>query len=532
MSHDDLRPEPDEIDDPVFEEALRARRRRLLLGLGAVAAVTTLVLAVPWGESVDASGRVAPRRWAQVRSEAPGVVREVRRRSGDVVQAGEVIAVLDADSQRDALEGTRLALTRERQKLADLELRLRENQILREGADAAVHEAERRSFAGTGIEDSRFSALDPAAAAVLEGVRAFTVDARGLLAVDRRTRAATPERGEETRRAAEAAMARYVDRAEAAALHVGDVAGEEAGRQLRDGLESVRFGFSLAERSMQEILLKRELVTQELLAPVALRELISQLERETMDLSQSFRALASAARGLAGSPAERRERVRAAEESRQLLANEGERLEAERRAVESGIAQAELAVRAAERNQDKTAIRAPIGGTLSGPGLAEFDGVAANGSVGVVEDAGRLVLKVQVPEAAWPRVAEGQAVTADARGTTLRGVVAWKVPIAGQEVRDQDWNVLVDVAGDAAGVEPGTKATATVAVGRRSLLRRLLGSGGSEPEAEPRVAFVDDPTEQRAPGVPRELAVTGSATEAATVSADDAPGIAEHAGGS
>jgi hypothetical protein len=42
-------------------------------------------------------------------------------------------------------------------------------------------------------------------------------------------------------------------------------------------------------------------------------------------------------------------------------------------------------VRAAERHQGKTAIRAPIGGTLSEAELAEFDGVGANASVGVVE---------------------------------------------------------------------------------------------------------------------------------------------------
>jgi multidrug resistance efflux pump len=531
MSHEDYRPELDEMDDPVFEEALRARRRRLLLVLGVVVAAASTVVALPWGESVDASGRVAPHRWARVRSQIPGVVHEVRRRSGDVVQEGEIIAVLDSDAQRDALEGTRLSLTRERQKLADLELRLQENRILREGADAAVHEAERQALAGTRVDDSRLAALDPAASAVLEGVRGFTIEARGLLAMDRRTREATPSRGDALRRAAEAAMSGYVDRAEAAAGQVGEVAGADAGRELRDGLESVRFSFSLAEGSMQEILLKRELVTQDLLAPVALRELVNQLERETMDLARSFRALASAARGLAGSPAERRERVRAAKESRQLLANEGERLEAERRAVESGIAQAELAVRAAERQQDKTAIRAPISGTLSGGGLAEFDGVGANAPVGVVEDAGHLVLKVEVPEAEWRRVEEGQQVTAAVRGRTLRGEVAWKVPLAGQQVRDQDWNVLIDLEGDADGVEPGAKATATVAVGRRSLLRRLLG-GGAGSVFEPRVAFVDDPTELRAPGTPRELAATESAPVAATVSAEDPAGGAKKADGS
>jgi multidrug resistance efflux pump len=528
MSQTEYRPEPEEIEDPELEQELRARTRRRWIALGAGLGAAAAVLAVPWGESVDASGRVAPERWARVRSEAPGVVREVRRRSGDLVQEGDVIAVLDSDEQRDALEAARLALARERQKLADLELRLRENRILREGADAAVREAERRALAGARIEGSRLAALEPAAASVLEGVRGFATEARGDLAMDRVTRTAAPFHGEELQRAVQAAMARYVERAEGVAEHVGEAAGEEARSELRFGLESVRFSFALAERSMQEILLKRELVTSDFIAPVALRELIHQLEREAMDLAQGFRTLASSARGLTGSPAERHELVRSAEESRRLLANEAERLEAERTSFESGIAQAELAVRAAERHQGKTAIRAPIGGTLSGAGLAEFDGVGANAAVGVVEDADRLVLKLLVTEADWPRVAEGQAVTADVRGRTLRGTVAWKVPLAGQEVRDQEWNVLVQIEGEPAGTLPGAKAEAALGIGRRSLLQRLLDRGAGEAAPEPRVAFVDDPTEQRAPGALRELA----AAEPAIEPADDAPDLAETAGGS
>ena len=138
-----------------------------------------------------------------------------------------------------------------------------------------------------------------------------------------------------------------------------------------------------------------------------------------------------------------------------------------------------------------------------------------------------------MPEADWHRVAEGQEVTADVRGRTLRGVVAWKVPLAGQEVRDQDWNVLVDARRRRRRrSSPARRSTAAVAVGRRSLLRQLLDRDGTEPASEPRVAFVDDPTEQRAPGTLRELAVTESATEAATVSADDTASSAERAGGS
>lgn len=531
MSEMDYRPDLDESEDPEFLEALRVRtRRRVAIGcalLGLVAALLT----VPWSESVDVSGRVAPARWARVRSEVSGVVREVRRRSGDPVQEGDVIAVLDSDEQRDALEGARLALTRERQKLADLELRLRENRILREGADAAVHEAERRALAAERIDDARLAALEPVALSMLEGLRGFTIKARGQLAIE--AHAATPLRGEQFLHAFETAMAGYVERAEDVAKHVSNVAGQDAGRELRARLENVRFSFALAESSMHEIVLKHDLVMQGLLAPVELRELVDQLERECRDLAQSFDGLASAARGWKGSPAERREWVRSADERRQLLANETERVEAERETVESGIAQAELAVRAAERHEGKTAIHAPISGTLSETTFAELDSVGANASVGVVEDTDQLVLKVRVLETDWPRVAEGQAVNADVSGRKLRGTIAWKVPRAGQEVRDQQWNVLVRVDGDVAGVQPGAKVEAAVAIGRRSLLRRLIDRRGPEvASASGGVAFANDPTERRSSGAAGELAATDSAlrADAALRSAARAAGLVEAAG--
>jgi multidrug resistance efflux pump len=520
MSDLDYRPEPEEMDDAEFEAALRARTRRRVIGATAVLGAIVAGLVAPWSQSVGVSGRAAPARWARVRSEVPGVVREVRRRSGDPVQEGDVIAVLDSDEQRDALEGARLALARERQKLADLELRVRENRILREGAEAAVLEAQRRAAAGESLEDARLAALEPASASVLEGVRGFTIKARGQLAID--ARSATPLRGEPIMHAVDAAMADYVARAEAVAEHVSSEAGDDAARELRSRLDNVRFNFALADSSMREIVLKHEVVVRGLLAPVELRELVDQLERETRDLSQGFSGLASVARGLTGSPAERREWVRAAEEKRQLLANESERVETERETVESGISQAELVVRAAERNEGKTAIHAPISGTLSETALAEQDGVGPNASVGVVEDTDRLVLKVRAPDAAWPLVAEGQPVTADAGGRTLRGTVVWKVPRAGQEVRDQEWNLLVQVDGDVAGVEPGTKVEGKVVVGHRSLLRRLLDRQGRDvaSAAAARVASVADPTEQRASGVVDALAAT-DAVGADPVAADD-----------
>src|SRR5690554_834717 len=168
---DDVRGGPDDAE--FDEEALRARRRQFALTAGAIAVAIAVILAIPWRAHVDATGRIAPHRWARVYSEAPGVVREVTRRSGDAVEPGEVIAVLDSDEQRDALEAARLVLTRERQKLADLELRLRENAIQREGADAVAKIAAERAIAAQQIDESQIAALDPIADKVLDGVLRF-----------------------------------------------------------------------------------------------------------------------------------------------------------------------------------------------------------------------------------------------------------------------------------------------------------------------------------------------------------------------
>jgi multidrug resistance efflux pump len=531
MSELDQRPEtePDqaELDDALIdEEALRARRRQYGLGVAAVALAATAILAFPWRASVDASGRIAPQRWARVHSEAPGVIREVVHMPGDVVEQGDVIAVLDFDEQRDALEAAQLALTRERQKLADLDLRLRENAILREGADAVAEFAGERAVASERIDGSRLAALDRDADVALASVRGFATEVRSQLSQGRSAREGAAFAGESLHGKVRTAMARYSERASAVASHLAKVAGSEAGRQFRFEFEDVRFSYALADHSMEEILMKHELVAQGLLAPVALRALVVELERETMQLSHGFRSLAGSARTLLGSRAEQSERVRGAEENRRLLANESDRLEAERAGITSEIARAELAVRTAERHQGKTSIRAPIPGTLAGESLARWDPVGENTAIGVVEDVDRLVLKVHVEEQDLPRVEIGQTVVARARsGRALRGAVTWTVPLAGQEVRDQAWNVLIQLEHDEGAVAVGDKVAATIDVGRRSLLRRWL-DGGEEVVTEPRIAFVNDPTELRSLGMLRELVAPGREQIAA-----EPPGTGNHGGG-
>jgi multidrug resistance efflux pump len=533
MSEQNLRPDLDadqgELDKSQFdEEALRARRRQYGLTAAAIAIVVVAILAIPWRDPVKASGRIAPQRWARVHSEAPGVVREVTHTTGDAIEQGEVIAVLDYDEQRDALEAARLALAREREKLDDLELRLRANAIQREGADAVAKSAGERALAAERIDGARLAALDPVANAALEGVRSFTTQVRAELSKNRSAPAQGVFKGEDLSREVRDAMARYSERAAAVADQLVKVAGPEAGRQFRFELEDLRFAYDLADHSMQELLMKHQLVERGFVAPVALREPCIQLEREAMELAHSFRALSGIARTVLGSPAEQIERVRSAEESRRLFASESERLEAERASVESEIAAAELVVRSAERHQGKTAIRAPIRGTLAGESLSRFDAVSANASVGVVEDASRLVLKVQVDEADFRRIRVGQAVESHALdGRSLRGSVVWRTPLAGQAVRDQAWNVLIQLESNNAGFELGDKVVASIDVGRRSLLGRWL-KPSDEIATGPRIAFVEDPTElRRPPGALRESVAAVHAQ-----SSSERTGVRSGAGGS
>jgi multidrug resistance efflux pump len=511
MSEQNLQPEPPytqgEFDESQFdEEALHARRRQYGIVAASIAILAVAILAVPFSDHVKASGRVAPQRWAQVRSEVPGVVQEATHANGDVVEEGAVIAVLDSDEQRDAVEAARLALPRERQKLADLELRQRENTIQREGADAIAKLAGQRAAGAQHIDGSRLAALDPIADAELKGVRDFTTAVRAKISQNRSAAEQVEFKGEDLYRDAHDAMARYSERAAAVADQLVKVAGADAGRQFNFEFEDLRFAYDLVDHSMEEILMKHQLVDRGFLAAVALRVPCIELEREVMELSHRFRALSASARTILGSPDEQSEHVRGAEENRRLLASEAERLEAERSGVASEIAAAELAVRSAERNQGKTVIRAPIRGTLAGTLLARFDAVIANTSLGVVEDGSRLVLKVNVEEADFRRINIGQAVEARAAdGGDLRGTVAWRTPAVGQTVREQEWNVLIQLDGDNAGVDLGDKVMASIEVGRRSLFRRWFKPAG-EIAAGPRVAAVGDPTELRkSPGVAPEF---------------------------
>src|SRR6185436_7101945 len=66
MSPDlDYRPDPNDLEDAEFEMAVRALRRRRLITLTVLWGTLVALLTVPWTRSIDASGRVAPARWAK-----------------------------------------------------------------------------------------------------------------------------------------------------------------------------------------------------------------------------------------------------------------------------------------------------------------------------------------------------------------------------------------------------------------------------------------------------------------------------------
>ena len=77
-------------------------RRRQTWGFGLAAAVLALIV-VPWRIRVDGPVRLLPASRAAVTAGVDGVVKEVLRREGDRVEAGDVVATLKDEGYRAAL---------------------------------------------------------------------------------------------------------------------------------------------------------------------------------------------------------------------------------------------------------------------------------------------------------------------------------------------------------------------------------------------------------------------------------------------
>ena len=84
------------------------RRKRLVWGLSAAAVILLLVL-VPWRLRLSGPARVLPGHRAAVTALVDGVVRDVQRREGDKVAAGDVIATLRDDAYVAALADAKAA---------------------------------------------------------------------------------------------------------------------------------------------------------------------------------------------------------------------------------------------------------------------------------------------------------------------------------------------------------------------------------------------------------------------------------------
>ncbi len=85
------------------------KRRRLAWMLGTVG-VLALLLVVPWRTRLSGPARVLPGRRAAVTAAVDGVVSAVQKREGDVVRAGDVIAILADERYVAALEEARSGL--------------------------------------------------------------------------------------------------------------------------------------------------------------------------------------------------------------------------------------------------------------------------------------------------------------------------------------------------------------------------------------------------------------------------------------
>ncbi len=103
---------------------LMALPRARLVRLGVQLALATLVLVgVPWKMRIGAHAQVVPAERRAVVSEVRGVIRQVLVHEGDAVEAGAVLAELDAGDDRVNLERAQAALALAQQQFAEAEAR-------------------------------------------------------------------------------------------------------------------------------------------------------------------------------------------------------------------------------------------------------------------------------------------------------------------------------------------------------------------------------------------------------------------------
>lgn len=240
-----------------FGRFVARERRQIFTPVRSLAFATVtiglgLLLAAPWPLRVDATMAIEPRERAMIRAAEPGFLRDVLVRAGDKVEAGQILAVLDAPTLRreETLAAQDVEIARSR--LALLEAGARTEEVAIASAHASTERA-RQSAANAKLRDaSRRSGLDVGSTAEVLQARAAASHAAGDVRISNATRELVGAGAREEEVAEAAAVLRLrvathealVERVERltirspiAGVVVGDLLRERIGERIETGRE-------------------------------------------------------------------------------------------------------------------------------------------------------------------------------------------------------------------------------------------------------------------------------------------------------
>jgi biotin carboxyl carrier protein len=107
-------PETRDVEQGLSRSAIVRRR---IAALALVLAISAVGLLHRTDRVVRADGRLAPKRWAEIRADGPGEVRATLKRRGDPVRANEPVALLALEGEEAAVTGAEGDLAAARQQL-------------------------------------------------------------------------------------------------------------------------------------------------------------------------------------------------------------------------------------------------------------------------------------------------------------------------------------------------------------------------------------------------------------------------------
>ena len=128
-----------------------AARKQQLLSVSTtrwlqVGAVVLALIVIPWKMRVGVNASVVPAEQRAVTAQAEGVIQQVRVKEGDVVAAGDVLAVLDSGEDRVRLERARAELAQAQRELGEAESRRDSGASGQARLRMQMHEAEAAHF--------------------------------------------------------------------------------------------------------------------------------------------------------------------------------------------------------------------------------------------------------------------------------------------------------------------------------------------------------------------------------------------------